>query len=176
MQEMWCKLCPLGLSSLQPTDLCIVDLLMSIYCKENFPLWEVIGMTHILQTWLSNPKGYSDCVYNVHYLHSWCLQMSEETSELGVTDGCKPSCGFWELNHGPLQEQWVLLTIKPSLLFLSYVCRQSSFKNELSLLTTQFFSISLTLKLLGKNCVGVTVETGWRQANEKWQGLLSLSS
>ena len=28
----------------------------------------------------------------------------------GVTDGCEPSCGQWELNMGPLQEQPVLFT------------------------------------------------------------------
>ena len=30
-----------------------------------------------------------------------------------VTGGCVPSCGGWELNPGPLQEQQVLLTTKP---------------------------------------------------------------
>jgi hypothetical protein len=36
----------------------------------------------------------------------------------GVTDGCKPPCGFWELNVGPLQEQQVLFTAEPSVLHL----------------------------------------------------------
>jgi hypothetical protein len=31
-----------------------------------------------------------------------------------VTDGCELSCECWELNLGPLQEQSVLLTAKPS--------------------------------------------------------------
>ena len=31
----------------------------------------------------------------------------------GVADGCEPSCGFWELNLGPLGEQQV--TVEPSL-------------------------------------------------------------
>jgi len=35
--------------------------------------------------------------------------------ELELTDGCEPPCGCWELNPGPLEEQPVLLTDKPSL-------------------------------------------------------------
>ena len=31
------------------------------------------------------------------------------------SDGCEPPCGCWELNSGPLEEQPVLLTAKPSL-------------------------------------------------------------
>jgi hypothetical protein len=39
-----------------------------------------------------------------------------------ITDGCEPSCGCWELNSGPLEEQSVLLTTgaispAPSLLY-----------------------------------------------------------
>ena len=32
-----------------------------------------------------------------------------------TTDGCEPSCGCWELNSGPLEEQSVLLTAESSL-------------------------------------------------------------
>ena len=32
-----------------------------------------------------------------------------------IIDGCKPPCGCWELNSGPLEEQSVLLTSEPSL-------------------------------------------------------------
>ena len=33
-----------------------------------------------------------------------------------ITDGCEPpSCGCWELNSGPLEEQAMLLTTEPSL-------------------------------------------------------------
>jgi hypothetical protein len=32
-----------------------------------------------------------------------------------ITDGCKPPCGCWDLNSGPLGEQSVLLTTEPSL-------------------------------------------------------------
>jgi hypothetical protein len=31
-----------------------------------------------------------------------------------ITDGCKPPCGCWELNSGPLEEQLVLLSAEPS--------------------------------------------------------------
>jgi hypothetical protein len=32
-----------------------------------------------------------------------------------IIDGCKPPCGCWKLNLGPLEEQSVLLTTEPSL-------------------------------------------------------------
>ena len=32
-----------------------------------------------------------------------------------IIDGCKPPCGCWELNSGPLEEQSLLLTAEPSL-------------------------------------------------------------
>jgi hypothetical protein len=33
----------------------------------------------------------------------------------GVINSCQPSCGCWELNLGPLEEQPVLLTTESSL-------------------------------------------------------------
>lgn len=41
---------------------------------------------------------------------AWCSRKSEEGvgSRSGVLDGCKPPCGFGELNPGPLQEQQVI--------------------------------------------------------------------
>jgi hypothetical protein len=35
-----------------------------------------------------------------------------------ITDDCKPPCGCWELNSGPLEEESVLLTTEPSLQLL----------------------------------------------------------
>lgn len=32
----------------------------------------------------------------------------------GVTDGCEPLCGSWELNPGSVEEQPVVLTAEPS--------------------------------------------------------------
>ena len=32
-----------------------------------------------------------------------------------ITDSCDPTCGCWELNSGPLEEQAMLLTTEPSL-------------------------------------------------------------
>jgi hypothetical protein len=46
------------------------------------------------------------------------LEEGFESSEIGVTDGCKPSGGFWELNWGPPKEQPVLLTAESSLQLL----------------------------------------------------------
>jgi hypothetical protein len=33
----------------------------------------------------------------------------------GITDSCETPCGCWELNLGPLKEQWMLLSTKSSL-------------------------------------------------------------
>lgn len=41
----------------------------------------------------------------------WCQKMSEEGC--GPLDGFELSCGCWELDLHPLQEQLVLLTFEP---------------------------------------------------------------
>jgi hypothetical protein len=35
-----------------------------------------------------------------------------------ITDDCEPSCGCWDLNSGPLEEQSVFITAEPSSLQL----------------------------------------------------------
>ena len=35
--------------------------------------------------------------------------------QMPIIDGCKPPCGCWDLNSGPLEGQLVLLTTEPSL-------------------------------------------------------------
>ena len=45
-----------------------------------------------------------------------CLCEGVGSPGIGVTDSCELSCGCWELNLGPLEEQPVLLTIEPSLI------------------------------------------------------------
>ena len=45
-----------------------------------------------------------------------CLCESPRSPGTGVTDSCELSCGSWELNLGPLEEQsLLLLTTKPFL-------------------------------------------------------------
>jgi hypothetical protein len=41
-------------------------------------------------------------------------QHQKRVSDL-IMDCCEPPCGCWDLNSGPLEEQSVLLTTKPSL-------------------------------------------------------------
>ena len=43
------------------------------------------------------------------------LSLSSDTPEEGITDASEPTCGCWELNLGPLEEQPVLLTTEPPL-------------------------------------------------------------
>ena len=57
---------------------------------------------------------------------SFCfMYMSPKEEDIGspgdgVTHGCDPSCGYWELNPVSLQEQPVLLATEPSLQTLIY--------------------------------------------------------
>jgi hypothetical protein len=55
----------------------------------------------------------------IYFLFVATLLLSSDTPEEGhwipITDGCEPPRGCWELNTGPLEEQLVLLTAKPSL-------------------------------------------------------------
>lgn len=57
------------------------------------------------------------CVY-VFCLHAWCPWGSEggiRAPGTGVTDGCEPPRGCWELDLGWLGEQQMLLTTESSL-------------------------------------------------------------
>jgi hypothetical protein len=48
---------------------------------------------------------------SVHHVCVWCPWRLEEgfrSSEIGVTDGCKTSCGSWVLNLCPLKKQLLL--------------------------------------------------------------------
>ena len=45
----------------------------------------------------------SVCAFR-HHLFAWCLQ-SAEKGAAGVTNGCEPPCGRWDLNPVALQEQ-----------------------------------------------------------------------
>ena len=51
------------------------------------------------------------------YMWVYCsyLQTHQKRASESITDGCEPSCGCWELNSGPLEEQSVLLRAEPSL-------------------------------------------------------------
>lgn len=51
---------------------------------------------------------------SVHPLSIYCPQRPEEGAEssgTGVSNGCEPPCGPWELNPGPLEEQQPVLSI-----------------------------------------------------------------
>jgi hypothetical protein len=47
-------------------------------------------------------------------MYPWRLEEGIGSSGTGVTDECKPPCGFWGLNSGPLQEQQVVWTTEQS--------------------------------------------------------------
>ena len=64
--------------------------------------------------------------------------MSSDTPELVsdlITDGYEPSCGYWDLNSGPLEEESVLLTAEPSLqplcLFIRSICASWDWKKRI---------------------------------------------
>ena len=46
---------------------------------------------------------------------SACTPTCQKRASDPSIDGCEPSCGCWELNSGPLEEQTVLSTSEPSL-------------------------------------------------------------
>ena len=69
----------------------------------------------------------------------------------GVTDGCEPPHGYWELNSGPLEEQPVLLITEPSFQPLHsgfYTCMASSSLTELSF--QSFFRKSCVLSFCSR--------------------------
>jgi hypothetical protein len=68
-------------------------------------------------TWLFffQPAG-SGHIYFIHVGYTvTAFRHSLRQHWMPTTDGCEPPCGCWELNSGPLEEQSVLFTAKPSL-------------------------------------------------------------
>ena len=52
---------------------------------------------------------------SVHCMLAWCFKAKRvQPLGTGVTDGCKPPGGHWELIPGPLKEQQVFLTPAPA--------------------------------------------------------------
>jgi len=51
----------------------------------------------------------------VYFVHTSPTEEDIRSSRTGVSGGCEPPHGCWELNPGPLEEQPVLLTTDPSL-------------------------------------------------------------
>ena len=49
------------------------------------------------------------------YVHCSCLQTHQKRASDLMTDGCEPSCGCWDLNSEPPEEQSVFLITEPSL-------------------------------------------------------------
>jgi hypothetical protein len=62
-----------------------------------------------------------------------------------ITDGCEPPYGCWELNSGPLEEQSVLLTAKPSLQPFLFVCLVGFWFFETGFLCVALAVLELTL-------------------------------
>jgi hypothetical protein len=52
--------------------------------------------------------------------------------ETGVTDSCKPPCGYWELNLGPLEKQPVLSIAESSLKPLHLISANKAKLRELA--------------------------------------------
>jgi hypothetical protein len=46
---------------------------------------------------------------------SVCTPVQQKERSDTIKDGSEPSCGNWDLNSGPLEEQLILFTAEPSL-------------------------------------------------------------
>ena len=55
------------------------------------------------------------CVYHVNAWYGGEQKRVSGHLGTGITGGCGPPCGYWELNPGLLEAQPVLLTVGPSL-------------------------------------------------------------
>lgn len=60
---------------------------------------------------------------SVYHIYAWCPRRPKEglrTHGPGVTDSYDLSCGCWKSNPGPVDEEPVLLTAEPSLLWFPF--------------------------------------------------------
>lgn len=64
--------------------------------------------------------GYFSSMF-VHAPLAWLVPKRPEEGVTGETDGCQLSCGYWELDLVPLEEELGLLTTELSLPSLRYL-------------------------------------------------------
>jgi hypothetical protein len=60
---------------------------------------------------------YALCVCVCVCVCAWCLLRSDPP-DMELTDNCEPTCGWWELNPHPLQEQQVLIFLLLGIFFI----------------------------------------------------------
>ena len=85
-------------------------------CSPSFSLplkW--VSNAHFCPLFLFYVYGYFTCMY-IYTTYMQCLvrDPKEDVGSPGTGVGCRISCGCWELNPAPLEEQPVLLTTKVS--------------------------------------------------------------
>jgi hypothetical protein len=78
---------------------------------------------------LLTPPSSSSSFKDLFILYVWvhcrcgCLQTHQKRVSNPITDGCEPPCGYWDLNSGHLEEEWVsalnswAISPAPNLLF-----------------------------------------------------------
>ena len=76
-----------------------------------------------------------------------CMTAGQKMAPDFITDGCEPPCGCWELNSGPLEEQAMLLTSDPSLVFYLIFLKPMDINQTYSF-KGLFFFFCLNLSLL----------------------------
>jgi hypothetical protein len=74
-------------------------------------------------------KKKKRCIY---FIYVSTLSVSSDTPEAGITDGCEPPGGCWELNSGPQEKQSVLSTAEPSLQLERLSLRSHNYPETLS--------------------------------------------
>jgi hypothetical protein len=97
----------------------------------------------------------------MYYIHCSCLQTHQKRASDLITDGCEPSCGCWDLNSGPSEEQSMLLTAEPSLqphlyIFEIHDCNTFSKDsiNMIGLINMNWCLIKTACSILSHNVVG----------------------
>jgi hypothetical protein len=96
-------------------------------------------------------------IYILKLILPACMPAGQKWAPDLSIDGCEPLCGCWELNSGPLKEQPVLLTAKPtpqSLYALFYfqleIVHGCILKLGLLIFVSDLFFSSVSISLL--NC------------------------
>lgn len=121
------------------------------------------------------------CV-SVHCMHAWCQWGSEGgvgSLRTGHTDGCESTCGCWEPNPGPLQEQKVfIITTEPFHYPASFLALGEHYRGALQTQEAangphgewlqSYYGRNVSLLVLwGSGCLSVHPWVMWRSAGCK---------
>ena len=110
-------------------------------------MWSSMSWFVLVLSYLISFYNFSNFYFMCTDVLSACMSVSDDP---GITDSCELPCGCWELNLGPLKDQWVFLTVESPL---------QSPGSTFNLIILETWSHYVTLAVLELTCLSSQLQT-----------------